>query len=394
MTAQTPIETGEALLEAARALEPLVREHADRGEHERRLPDPVAEAFARIGVFRMCRPRAIGGLEVDPPTALRVFEALSRADGSAGWVAMIFGAGGAIEAYIPAEGAAAMYREDPAVATTGVLAPSGRAVEAEGGFRVSGRWALASGCQHARWLGGTCVIMDGEAPRMGPGGMPASIVAMLPASDCEIVDTWRVAGLRGTGSHDFTVDDVFVPVSRCISQPMMEPSHEGALFRFPFFGFLSAAISSTALGIARASIDELVRLAKHKTPFGTRSKLQQRPSAQLAVAEAEAAVASGRALLMDAVERLWRAVEASEEISVEDRARLRLAASNATASAARAADLMYTAGGATALYDESPLQRCFRDVHAITQHFTVAPASQQLLGQILLGDPEADTMLL
>jgi alkylation response protein AidB-like acyl-CoA dehydrogenase len=351
----------------------------------------VAEAFTDAGIFRMCRPRSLGGLELDPLAMMQVIEELSRVDGAAGWCAMIHGTGAAFDAYIPLEGARAMYA-DPRAVTGGVLAPTGRAVPVEGGYRVSGRWSIASGCHHCDWLGGTAVVLDGEAPRVGPGGMPETIVPMFGKSDFTIVDTWSVAGLAGTGSHDFEVDDAFVPASRVI-RLMSPPFHDAPLFRFPFFSLLATGIASVALGIARAALDELYQVARTKTPFRMQSTLAHRPSAQLAAAEAEATLRSGRAFLVEVVQRAWDAALAGEPPTVQQRLDVRLAASHATKSAVAAVDAAFTAGGASALYTKSPLQRCFRDVHTVTQHFWVAPPTDEMFGRLLLGAEPDSPML-
>lgn len=382
----------EQLLETARGLEPIIREHADRGEQERRLPQPVVDALKSAGFLRLCRPRALGGLEADPWAAMQVFEELSRADGSAGWCAMICGAGGAFDAFIPQQGAAQMYSNPDAV-TTGVIAPTGRATPVDGGYRVSGRWSIASACQHCDWLGGSAVVFDGEAPRMGPGGMPQTVVPLFPASATTIHDTWKTGGLRASGSHDFEVSDLFVPDSHCIHMPMLEPAYDGALFRFPFFGLLAASIASTTLGIGRAAIDELLLLAGRKTPFGMRSSLSTRASTHLGVAEMEATLSSARAFLAETVQQTWETVVAGDPVDLQQRARVRLAATHATASAAKAVTLAHELGGSSAVYSTSRLDRCFRDVHTITAHFSVARPSRELLGQVLLGQ-EADVTLL
>lgn len=382
----------EQIVETARGLEPIIREHADRSEQERRLAQPVVDALKSSGILRLCRPRALGGLEADPWTAMEVFEELSRVDGSAGWCAMICGAGGAFDAFIPREGAARMYA-DPTAVTTGVIAPTGRATPVDGGYRVSGRWAIASACQHCDWLGGTAVVFDGDAPRMGPGGMPQTIVPLFSADAAKILDTWKTGGLRASGSHDFEVSDVFVPNAHCIQMPMLEPAHDGALFRFPFFGLLAASIASTTLGIGRAAIEELSKLAGRKTPFGMRSSLATRATTHLGVAEMEATLSSARAFLAEAVRETWETVVAGNPVDVGQRARLRLAATHATSSAAKTVTMAHELGGSSAIYSTSRLDRCFRDVHTITAHFSVARPSRELLGQVLLGQ-DADFTLL
>lgn len=374
------------LLDATRALLPLVREFATQGEIERQLPRALADAFNDAGIFRMCRPRELGGLEVDPLTMMQVVEAIAQVDGAAGWCAMISGSGSAFDAFIPKAGGREMYA-DPRAVTTGVLAPSGRATPVGGGYRVSGRWSIASNCHASHWLGGSSVVFDDDRPRMGPGGMPEVIVPMLAAGDCRIHDTWRTMGLRGSGSHDFECVDVFVPEQRVIRVPMLEPFYEGPSFTFPFLGLLAASIASVALGIGRRAVDELEVVAKSKTPFGGLTPLSGRATAQLAVADAEAALASGRAFLFDEVGQVWRQALQGRAATPLQRARLRLAATNAVSSATRAVDLAYTTGGASAMYERSPLQLAFRDIHAITQHFTVAPPSRELLGRALFGLP-------
>jgi indole-3-acetate monooxygenase len=376
-------------LEAARALVPLIREHADAGERDRRLPSPVVDAFRDRGIFSACRPRALGGGELDPLSAIALFEELARADGSAGWCAMIGAAGGFLEAFLPKDEAISMYGPEAGAVTIGMLAPSGQAAEGDGGYRIRGRWALASGCQHADWLGATALVLDDDTPRMSPQGEPEMVVAMVPASDCVIHDTWHAAGLCGTGSHDVELREVVVPGGRCIRMPMRDSPHPGPLYRFSFLGFLASGIAATALGVARAAIDDFGRLAIRKTPVES-VRLSRRPTAQIALADAEAELGAGRAYLIDIVGDTWEAVVDGQEISLAQRARVRLAAASAVRCAARAVDAMYTVGGATALYRESRLQRCFRDVHAMTQHVAVAPHVRELCGRVLLGDGEAD----
>lgn len=368
------------LLDAARELGPLLREYADRADVERRLPEPVAQAFADAGIFRMCTPREIGGFESDPLTVSAVVEELAKVDGSLAWCAMILGAGGVNASLFTRDGAAEAFAE----ATAGSFAPSGRVVETGDGYRITGRWSFMSGCHAAKYVGCTGVLMDGDKPRMTPFG-PQMVIGMVPLGEGTIHDTWRVAGLRGTGSHDFEVKDVLVPRQRASTIPAHKCAFEGPLFRFPLWGFLSLSIASCALGIARGAIDELARMAKTKTPFGMMSSLATRATAQIAVAEAEASVLSGRALLHAEAGAMWERVTTGTAPSPTDRARLRIAATNAVKTSVAAVDRVYTVGGGSALYDKSPLQRSFRDVHAITQHTMVAPHGYELFGKILLG---------
>jgi alkylation response protein AidB-like acyl-CoA dehydrogenase len=366
---------------------------AERTERERRLPAELVQAFASAGVFRMCVPRALGGGEVEPATMISAIEAIAAADGSAAWSVMIGATSGVASAYLSEDAAREIYAISPEGVTGGVFAPLGRATVVEGGYRVSGRWPFASGCEHCTWLMGGSVVLEHGRPELLPSGMPDSRLMLFPAAEARIIDTWTVAGLRGTGSHDIAVDDLFVPAVRSLSLITDRPRHPGALYAFPVFGLLALGIAAVALGIARTAIDELVALASGKTPSGSRRLLAERPVVQAEVAEAEAMLGAARALVFATVGTAWETARAEGAIDIGQRARLRLAATHATISAARAVDRMYNAGGGTAVYAASPLQRCFRDVHVATQHTMVAPATLELAGRILLG-LEADTAML
>jgi alkylation response protein AidB-like acyl-CoA dehydrogenase len=386
-------DTSASLVEAARRLWPRVRELADTTERERRLPAELVRAFAEAGVFRMCVPRRLGGGEVDAATLVGVVEELARADGAAAWCAMIAATSGVVSAYLSDEVAREIYGARPDVVSGGVFAPQGRARPEGGGYRVSGRWAFASGCEHSAWLMGGCLVLEDGVPRTLPGGAPDVRLMLFPAREAEVIDTWWVAGLRGTGSHDIAVTDLVVPAGRSVSLATDPPRAAGPLYAFPVFGLLALGIAAVALGIGRAAIEELVRLAAGKTPTLQRRRLAERAMVQAQVAEAEATLRGARALLLETVAETWAAAEATGTIPARQRALLRLAATHATTSAARATDLMYHAGGGSAVYATSPLQRCFRDVHTVTQHMMVGAATYELTGRLLLG-LEADTSML
>ncbi len=373
------------MIDAVRALAPDIRVRADRIERERRLPLELVRALARAGVFRLCVPRGLGGEEASPQTIVAVLEELGCADGSAGWCAMIGATSGLVSGYLPETEARAIYGASPDVVTGGVFAPSGIAVRDGADYRVTARWRFASGCQHCDWLMGGCLVQD--------DGPPRARMVLFPAADAEIIDTWTVSGLRGTGSHDVAVHELRVPVSRSVSITHEPPVARGALYAFPLFGLLALGIAAVALGIARRALDEIVALAGGKTPTGGRRTLAARSTVQAQLAEAAATLGGARALLREATDDAWAAACAQGTIEVSLRARLRLAATHATASAARVVDTAYTLGGGSAVYADSPLQRAFRDVHVVTQHMMVAPATWELCGRVLLGLDTDTTML-
>jgi alkylation response protein AidB-like acyl-CoA dehydrogenase len=386
------VSTADTLLARLPELAALARQHAADGERDRNLARPVVEAFTSAGLFRLCRPKAFGGIEAEPSTTLRVIEEIARGDGAAGWCVMVSGAGAMHEGYASLEGGAEMFN-GPDVVVGGVPAPMGRAVPVDGGYRVSGRWAMASNCKQCHWLGAGCLVFDGDAPRRGPNGAPVAIMPVVAASDVKILDTWDVSGLRGTGSHDFEVTDVVVPARRCVPFPLEKSPHPGALYAMPFFGFQASAVASAALGVARAAIDEFSALARTKLLPGSRSTVATRASTQIALTQAEATLESARAWLFATIEETWRAAREGRSATAKERAKLRLAATNATHSAARAVDIVYTAGGSSSLYTKSPLQRCLRDVHAMTQHGSIAAPTYELTAKIFF-DLESDAPLL
>jgi alkylation response protein AidB-like acyl-CoA dehydrogenase len=332
----------------------------------------VAADLAATGLCRAMAPAELGAAELPVADVVDAVERLAYHDGATGWCGMIACTTSLLGGHLPTEWAETIYG-DPAAVTGGFAAPVGRAEPTEGGMVVSGRWQWGSGTHHCTWIGGGCRVADG-----------AAFVFFSP-DQVTLLDTWYVAGLRGTGSTDYEVTDAFVPAGRwvTIGGP---PVVDRQLYRFPFFGALALGVAAVALGLARRAYDELVTLAATKTPAQSTRTLAERAVVQTQVAEAEAARRSARLLVDDAVGGAWTAA-ASGDITGEQRRLLRLAATNATLQAAHAVDLCYHAGGGTAVYEDSPLQRVFRDVHVATQHAMVAPRTYEVVGRAALGLP-------
>lgn len=382
----TPFESARNLFETLNAA-------AEGAEGQRRLAADVVEAIRRAGLFRLCVPRRYGGLEATALEMISAIEEVARADASAAWCVAIGATSGLIGGYLAESDAREIYAADPLSASGGVFAPLGEAAAEEGGYRVRGRWPFASGIHHCSWLMGGCVVLEDGKPRLSANGVPDSRLMLFPAAEARILDTWSVSGLCATGSHDMEVVDLWVPASRSVSLIDDKPREQGPLYLFPVFGCLALGIAAVTLGIARRAIDELCELAAAKTPTGSRRRLGDRGFVQMQVARAEAARGAARALLHETVASTWQMASQSGEISLRQRALLRLAASHAVGEAAKAVDAMYEAGGGTSIYRSSPLQRCFRDVHTATQHLMVAPATYELVGRVLLGR-EADASVL
>src|ERR1700682_5696982 len=294
-------------LDAAHELAPKIRAAAGEIEQGRRLPAPLVEEMQRAGVFRRAMPRAWGGPELDFLSQMRVIEELSIADASAGWCAMIGVDGGYMTAYIDQTVAREMYSDIDSV-TAITIAPPGKAVKTGDGFTVNGRWPFASGCQHATWMIGHFIIFDGDSPRLQPNGLPETRFGFLPAEQCEIIDTWTTNGLRGSGSHDWTVKDRFIPEARTFNLAAPTMYRKGPLYTLP--NLLIYKFAGVVLGIARGAVDEFIALASHKpitfkSPTGNKTMLRDETFAQCAVAQAEAMVSSARGFVFEAFGDVW-----------------------------------------------------------------------------------------
>jgi indole-3-acetate monooxygenase len=371
------------LLEQART---LARDFALRSaeiEACRKLPADIAQRMGAAGFYRLFIAERLGGLEVTPMLAARIYEALARGDAACGWVAFI-GATTGLACSRMTDAAVREIFARPDSLATGVFAASGNAVKVDGGFRVNGRWQWGSGSPNADWIGGGCTLtVDGKL-LTSSAGIPRNHMLFFKASDVELLDTWRTSGLRGTGSTDFAVHDVFVPDTHA-SGYLVRESPDRPLFRFPQFAPLAHGVAAVALGVARASIEELTRLAVEKKRYGTSVPLAQRSHTQIELARAEARLRSARAFFYETMETTWALALDGREVPLELRRDMRLATTHALYAALEVVDAMYTLAGGSAVYDSSPLQRHLRDVHVASQHIMVSSNNLETIGQLLLG---------
>ena len=364
------------VLAAVRRLVPLIVARSDEIERGRRLPPDLVTDLREAGCFRMLVPRRLGGAQADLAEHLEVLRELARADGSVGWTVMIGSSAPVVLGKLPLATLEMMYAGGPDVVGAGTFNPTGTATVVESGFRASGRWAFASGCQHADWFIAHCIVDDGSMP-------PLRMMA-LPASYVDIVDTWTVSGLCGTGSHDFVLDGVFVPEDHTFT--VFQPGGlEGALGRIPELLYSALAIASVAVGIAQGALADITTLATTKVPMFADGMLASNPLFRYRLAEANTHLRAAKALLDADVAHTWQIATSAEEFTPERRARIRSTAVWATRTAAQVVDVAYTAGGGTALYSTSPLQRRLRDVHAVTQHFVVKQDTLTVAGAVFAG---------
>ena len=386
MTEQRPFA---ALLETARALRPRLLTEHERIEAGRQLPDDLARDLARAGFFRIWLPAAYGGLDLTPMEGLAIYEELARAEASVAWC--VWNANTNWTTARLAEVAARELFADPDAFFANSTQPKGQAVVVEGGYRVSGRWSLVSGCQMSLGIALTSVVFEGAAPRQTAAGVPELRFMHCATADCAIIDTWTAGGLRGTGSHDLVVEDLFVPdlYSSWHTDPLVLPGDE---YRFGTSFRVVPGLGAVALGIARGAIEALVELGGAKRPQASERALAEDPRAQAGLAQADALVRAARLFLFDAVGTLWYEVMAGRPGTPEQRAQILQASYHAAAAAADAVDCVQRLSGATALYTSSPLERAFRDVHTVTQHIGVHPRQLERTGKVLFG-LEPDPML-
>lgn len=353
---------------------------------ERKLPPATVRALAEDGFFRMLVPLVYGGLEVHPWTMVGHLKQLAIGDASAAWNVMIGVTTAVLSASLPKEAAKRIYADNPDVVTVGVAAPLGRAEVVEDGFVVSGRWPFGSGCQTAEWICGGCFLFDQEKAVTDKQGQPQARLMMFQAEQVKIEDTWDVLGLRGTGSHHFHVDKVFVPrgYDVIIGQRtfICRP-----LYQFPTLGLLALGVASVALGVGHKALQSFIRLADEKRPTGSRKTLAERPLVQSSIAQSTADLRSAEAFIKDVIDAAWEVALEEKGLSVQHKADLRLAAANATHNVKGIVDRCYELSGGSSVYADNPLQKCFRDIHMITQHMMVAQPIYEVTGRVYLGLP-------
>ena len=374
------------LLAKARSLRPDILAHRAEIEAGRRLPASLAERLREAQMFELWLPGAFGGPELSPADFVAVIEELARADGSVGWCATVSSVCSLLAGSVPEAGAREIFADHNIV--VGTVNPTGKAVAVEGGYRVTGRWAYGSGIDNGAWVVGNCIVHDGEAPRRRASGVPEMRFVLFPRSQVEVIDTWRVSGLRGTGSHDFRIDDVFAPEAHSAPAFVSTGAQPGPLYRTPLVSLFAISLAAAVLGIARAAIEAFLELAPAKTPVGSPSTLRDKPIAQSEIARAEALVRASRAYLLAAIEDQWDEVGSGAPPSMEKRAGVRMACTFAAQSCAEAVGIVHNLAGGSAIQESGGIERCFRDIHAATQHIGLATSNYELSGRVLLGlDP-------
>ncbi len=374
----------DSALQCARELSVLVRAAADEIEFARELPTALFHALADAGIFQLALPKAVGGIELDLPTYALVIEEIARADASTAWCVNQGAIFATYAARMPVPDARAIWIDPPRAVVANTPAPVGRAVVAAGGFRVTGRHPFSTGCRHATWLASHSHVIENGAVRMRDG-KPEARYCLVRAAEAEIHDTWRTRGMRGTGTHHWSVNDVFVPAERTFLYANAPLVQQGPLYQIPRTLVFAAGDSTCALAVARSCLEAFIELAGAKAPRYTQGLLRDQTLTPFTVGRAEARIRCGRAFLMEAIGEAWHEAVTSGAVSLERRAALRLATTHGIRLAAEVVDDLYSAAGATAAFEGHVMQRHFQDIHVITQHVQGRLSHYELVGKIGLG---------
>jgi alkylation response protein AidB-like acyl-CoA dehydrogenase len=377
-----PAEAAEWLARVAEAA-PVIEKFREEGERQRYSPLPVFEALRDAGFHRMLVSRELGGAQVALETGSQVLQALARIDPAASWQMAVQAAIGRLSDYLPEPVAQELFRDQPAL-VVGSVNPNGAAEAVPGGYRLSGRWGFASGSAHAEWLVCAARVTEGGAPRLA-GDAPEIRMLFVRKSAVRMLDTWYTLGLRGTGSEDYEVDDVFVPEAYTVAQRDMfaaPPARPSRGYAVSYYDFGLFGSSSTVLGAARGALEEFKRLAGAKRPMAGTTTLAASHTAQDRLGRAEALVRSSRLLLADAA---WHAETFGEDGGDALSATVRLVAATVAEQCLQAIDVLFTLAGTSSLYATSMLERYFRDAHSAAKHITLSPANVEMTGQYLLG---------
>jgi alkylation response protein AidB-like acyl-CoA dehydrogenase len=372
----------EQILEAARKLVPEIEARAEEIASLRRLPADLVEKLRAAGVFRMPMPRAWGGPEMSPRAQTEVIEILSRADPSVGWCVMIGSDAGYYSALLEQSAARALYPSLDLV-TAGLLQPGGRAERVAGGYRVSGRWAFGSGCTHADVIVGGCIVCEDGKPVIRENGFPSWRIMMAPAASWRILDTWYTTGLAGSGSHDYTVEDLFVAQEHSFA---LDDSPRRSEPLYQFNGMFFSNMHGVPLGLARRAIDCVLTLAGHKRVPPEFGLMKDIPRVRAAVARAEMWLGAARAYTYDTLDRVWQELQAEGALERETRLALALSRVQAFRAAREVAQLMVDTAGTSAIYTSSPLDRLMRDAITMSQHVVAQERMVEMIGQIAIGE--------
>ena len=376
------------LVEAVDKIRPVIEAGQAESEKLRKLPAATATALREAGLFHMLVPRALGGLEADPVSQSEIIERLAYIDASAAWCAFI-GAGstGFVAAQLPDSGIQDVLAQSggewPVFA--GSPATGGTAERVPGGYRLTGRWAWASGIGHATWVQAGFMVMEKGEPVRSESGIPQMLAAVIPVADLDVEDSWHTMGLRGTGSAHFNSPGITIPEERTFDFLQPVARRGGVLFQLPVLGFFGPAFSGFFQGLGRRALDEIARVAQTKTRVMAGTRLAERGVFQRDLALADGKLRAARLLLHYELAALWQRLHDRRPASEIESNRVLFAFAHNAQTGVEAANMAFRYGGGEALFLESPLQRIKRDIEGGAQHILVGEQNFELLGKAMLG---------
>jgi len=383
--------SGSDYVAAARAVAPLIAREADAIERERRLTTPVVAALIEGGFYRLLLPKSVGGAEVAPAIFMQVVEEIAKADASTAWCLGQCGVCAMVAAYLDHDIAREIFDPAPGILAWGSAAGEVHAVE--GGYRATWRWTFASGCRQASWLGAHVHVIERDGKkRLKPDGTPEQRTILFPVARATFHDVWDVIGLKGTGTDNYSVEDLFIPEHYAARRDDAAGRREiGPLYRFTTSIVYGLGFASIALGVARATLDAAIALAHGKSQSQVKQGMRHNNAVQAQIGRSEAKLRAARAFLYGSVEKVWRDLNAQpSELSKEHRVDMRLASTWAIHQAAEVVDTAYHMAGATAVFRANPFERRFRDMHAIAQQIQARDIHYETVGQLLLDlDPDS-----
>jgi indole-3-acetate monooxygenase len=370
----------------AKAVQPLVAAAANEIEQTRRLPPALLDHLHDNRLFRLLLPQSSQGIETDPLTFFRVMETIAQADASTAWCLSQAGGCAMAAAYLDLPVAHAVFGDPRAVLAWGP-GPKVKAVECEGGYRVTGVWSFASGGRHATWLGAHCPVYAADgSPKRDADGAQIERTMLVRTEDVAWTDIWNTVGLRGTASDQFKLDDFFVRADHSITREFdRERRESGPLYRMGSGTCYQVGFAGVACGIARGALDSFVDVARNKVPRGAKSPLRDNAVVQSGLAQAEVHLRAARSFLLQSMADIWSDLVAGNDITVEQRITIRMAATHAIHKAREAVDFTYNAAGATAIFDGHPLERRFRDIHTVTQQLQGRLSHFETVGAWMMG---------
>ena len=378
----------QAVISRAEAVRPAVAAAAREIEDKRRLPPALLDKLHEAKLFRLLLPRSAGGIETDPVTFFRVIETIAQADASTAWCLSQAGGCAMSAAYLDVPVAKALFGDDPRAVLAWGPGPKVKAIEVEGGYKVTGVWAFASGCRHATLIGAHCPIFTADgAPKLDANGKQLERTMLVRSSDVQWTDIWHTVGLRGTASDQFALTDFFVRADHSITRDFQRECREpGPLYKMAATTCYQIGFSGVALGIARGALDDFVEVARTKVPRGMKSPIRDNAVVQSTVAQAEVGVRAARAYLLQSVNDIFRSLSRPDgKLTVEQRMIVRMASTYAIHKGKEAVDAIYNAAGATAIFENQPLERRFRDIHTVTQQLQGRMSHFETVGAWMLG---------